>query len=31
VHSLSPEADAAFHAFSKAVFAEGALSTKTSN
>ncbi len=27
--SLSPVADAAFHAFSKAVFADGALSAKT--
>ncbi|HWA58747.1 MAG TPA: carboxymuconolactone decarboxylase family protein [Gemmatimonadales bacterium] len=28
-HRLNPEPDAAFHAFSKAVFAEGALSLKT--
>jgi AhpD family alkylhydroperoxidase len=28
-HRLSPDADAAFHAFSKAVFAEGALPVKT--
>jgi AhpD family alkylhydroperoxidase len=28
-HRLSPEADSAFHAFSKAVFADGALPVKT--
>ena len=28
-HQLAPEADAAFHAFSRAVFAEGALPAKT--
>lgn len=28
-HNLSPETDAAFHAFSKAVFSDGALSAKT--
>jgi AhpD family alkylhydroperoxidase len=28
-HSLAPEADAAFHAFSKVVFADGALPSKT--
>jgi AhpD family alkylhydroperoxidase len=28
-HRLAPEADSAFHAFSKAVFAEGALPAKT--
>lgn len=28
-HKLAPAQDDAFHAFSKAVFAEGALSTKT--
>lgn len=28
-HALAPEIDAAFHAFSKAVFADGALDRKT--
>jgi AhpD family alkylhydroperoxidase len=28
-HSLNPSIDSAFHAFSKAVFADGALPTKT--
>ena len=28
-HALAPEADDAFHAFSKAVFAEGALDART--
>jgi AhpD family alkylhydroperoxidase len=28
-HKLSPDTDAAFHAFSKAVFSDGALSGKT--